>query len=224
MQSDDLKIITISLNTTEATDKLKSLRADLETVKKARRDAFERADASAIQQLTKETKRLEREISNASTSAQRVDRVLKNLSAATPRELTATIRQLNKELNSGAVERNSAQWHAYQRAIAEAKGELEKIKQQQRAFDESVKNSGFVARARQWGDALSRFHQVYTRVVGFAKSAVDEYAKIEAAQRSVTKYTGLAADQCSSSTKSSTSSTPPPRAKSSTPSPPTRLA
>lgn len=195
MQSDDLKIITISLNTTEATDKLKSLRADLETVKKARRDAFERADASAIQQLTKETKRLEREISNASTSAQRVDRVLKNLSAATPRELTATIRQLNKELNSGAVERNSAQWHAYQRAIAEAKGELEKIKQQQRAFDESVKNSGFVARARQWGDALSRFHQVYTRVVGFAKSAVDEYAKIEAAQRSVTKYTGLAADQ-----------------------------
>lgn len=105
MNNNDIKTVTLTINSEQAQRKLDDINRRLEQARLKRQDAFKRGDGKALQAYTKEIKSLETQATRLSSRAQTVEKVLRSLDSATPKELKATIKEINRELNSGNVER-----------------------------------------------------------------------------------------------------------------------
>ena len=134
MNSNDIKQVTLALNTEQATKKLSELTTKLESVRKLKAEAFEKGDAKAYALYTSEAKKLERQQERLVSRTQTVASTLQNLDRATPKDLQNTIREINRQLNSGSIARGSKEWNTLTAAMAEAKTELQKIKEEQKTI------------------------------------------------------------------------------------------
>ena len=105
MNNNDIKTVTLTINSEQAQRKLDDINRRLEQARLKRQDAFDRGDGKALQAYAKEIKSLETQATRLSSRAQTVEKVLRSLDSATPKELKATIKEINRELNSGNVER-----------------------------------------------------------------------------------------------------------------------
>ena len=197
MTDNDVKQVTLTLNTAQAEQKLNAITQRLEEARQKKTQAFEQGNAKAYTLYAQEAKKLEQQQQRLISRTQTVTRTLQSLDKATPRDLRTAITQINRQLNSGNIERGSKEWNTLTRSMAEAKAELAKINEEQRAAEKSVADS-----AASWGEKWSGFvvtiqgvKSAIDSVITSISKYVDEYAQMQEHTSSVTKYTGLAKEE-----------------------------
>lgn len=196
MNSNDIKQVTLALNTEQAAKKLSELTSKLQEAQRLKQQAFERGDAKAYALYTSEAKKLERQQERLVSRTQAVTRTLQSLDRATPKDLKSTITEINRQLNSGAIERGSKEWNTLTAAMANAKTELQKIKEEQKAVTQDSSFSTKLSSA--WttvSAAVSGVKDIIISTLGTMKQFVEEYADIQEHTANVTKYTGLATEE-----------------------------
>lgn len=197
MTSNEIKTIELIVNSEQARKRLDELKTKLEQLKTKREEALERGDSRAFSLYSKEIKKVEKEIERTETKAEAMTRALENLDKSAPNELKRTLRELQKELNSGKVQRGSAEWQALTKAIRETKDALDGVNQELR----TTQQSSWSDRLAEWGNKwmglvmnVQAFFEVVSGVRAILQQAVSDYADIEEAKAQVRKYTGLAAE------------------------------
>ena len=85
MNSNDIKTVTLAINSEQAQRKLDEINKRLEEARKKKLEAFERGDGKALQAYAKEIKSLEAQSARLQSRASTVTQVLNNLDKATPR-------------------------------------------------------------------------------------------------------------------------------------------
>ena len=198
MSNINIKTVTLAINSEQAQRKLDEINKKLEEARKKKSEAFDRGDGKALQAYAKEIKSLEAQSARLQSRASTVKKVLENLDKATPRELKATIKEINRELNSGSVKRNSEQWKALTRGLQEANAELKKIKDEQKAAEGGF-GWGIRKSLIDWGNDWNGLAVVADSILGKLSAAkelvgefVNEYAEMAEHESGVAKYTGLA--------------------------------
>lgn len=196
MNSQDIKTVTLVINSDQAQKKLDIINNKLETARAKREAAFEKGNSQSLQAYTKEIQNLERQATRLQSRAQTVAKTLGNLDKATPKELRSTIREINKELNSGKIERGSKEWHTLTYAMQKAEAELRKIKEEQNAATTAFGDT-ISALGNKWFGMVSIADKVTSAFSG-AMAAMSEYvndfAEINEHMANVSKYTGLATE------------------------------
>ena len=203
MNNNDIKTVTLTINSEQAQRKLDDINRRLEQARLKRQDAFERGDGKALQAYAKEIKSLETQATRLTSRAQTVEKVLRSLDSATPKELKATIKEINRELNSGNVERGSEQWQALTRSLQEANEELQKIKDEQKAASNmggggilSSITQGLAKMRDAWANSpLGQITEAAKQAYEAMKVYVDGYANMAEHMSGVKKYTGLAKEE-----------------------------
>ena len=214
MTEKDTFILELQVNGSQAMQQLDELRkhvADLEEKKaKAQRtlasvfasDEMKRQATAELKAINKELKEKERELKANVNRMEALEMVLHRLNKATPKQLRDTIKEINKTLNSGSVERGSEEWDAYMHAIRAAKAELKKLNDEQKAFEEK---DGALERFRKMGErwvgavtvantALDTLSGAVSGAMSKMRAYVDEFAEMQEHMSGVVKYTGLSAD------------------------------
>lgn len=176
----------VILDTKEAKDKLKELQKKLEDVKKAKEEAYAKGESTTA--LERQIKRLNAEVNAYMTTQQKVNQILKNLSSASYKDLQTVAKALNRELKSGAIERNSEEWKKLQGQLQQVRTEMQRINNEGKA------TSGFLSRLwnglnKNWG-ALTQVVGSLTALTVTLKASAQAYADMEESMANVRKYTG----------------------------------
>lgn len=182
----DTHISRVILDTKEAKDKLKELQKKLEDVKKAKEEAYAKGESTTA--LERQIKRLSAEAKAYMTTQQKVNQILKNLSSASYKDLQTVAKALNRELKSGAIERNSEEWKKLQGQLQQVRTEMQRINNEGKA------TSGFLSRLwnglnKNWG-ALTQVLGSLTALTVTLKASAQAYADMEESMANVRKYTG----------------------------------
>lgn len=182
----DTHISRVILDTKEAKDKLKELQKKLEDVKKAKEEAYAKGESTTA--LERQIKRLNAEAKAYMTTQQKVNQILKNLSSASYKDLQTVAKALNRELKSGAIERNSEEWKKLQGQLQQVRTEMQRINNEGKA------TSGFFSRLwnglnKNWG-ALTQVLGSLTALTVTLKTSAQAYADMEESMANVRKYTG----------------------------------
>ena len=182
----DTHICRVILDTKEAKDKLKELQKKLEDVKKAKEEAYAKGESTTA--LERQIKRLNAEANAYMTTQQKVNQILKNLSSASYKDLQTVAKALNRELKSGAIERNSEEWKKLQGQLQQVRTEMQRINNEGKA------TSGFFSRLwnglnKNWG-ALTQVLGSLTALTVTLKTSAQAYADMEESMANVRKYTG----------------------------------
>lgn len=214
MTEKDTFILELQVNGSQAMQQLDELRkhvADLEEKKaKAQQtlanifatDEMKRQAVADLKAINKELKEKERELKANVNRMEALEMVLHRLDKATPKQLRDTIKEINKTLNSGTVERGSEEWDAYMNAIRAAKTELKRLNDEQKAFE---KEKGAIEQFRTMGErwvgavtvantALETLSGAVSGAMSKMRAYVDEFAEMQEHMSGVVKYTGLSAE------------------------------
>jgi TP901 family phage tail tape measure protein len=179
----------VRLNTEQAKSEINKLAKKVEELKK-KRSLIDPLDVKALQEINKEIKKEEANLAAVEGKYQRIERTINNMSAAGPKDLRDTIKSINTLLNSGSVERGSAQWKYLTSAMKEANTELAKIRTETKA-SQSAFGKFFKFLNDSWGGVVILFESI-TRMSTSIRSSVEDYARMEEEMADVRKYTGLA--------------------------------
>ena len=210
MTEKDTFILELQVNGSQAMQELDELRkhvADLQEKKaKAQQtlasvfasDEMKRQATAELKAINKELKVKERELKENVNRMEALEMVLHRLDKATPKQLRDTIKDINKTLNSGTVERGSEEWNAYTNALRAAKTELKNLNDEQKAFE---KEDGAIERFRKMGarwvgavTVVKDSINVIASVMSTMRTYVDEFAEMQEHMSGVVKYTGLSAE------------------------------
>lgn len=176
----------VLLDDKQAKQTIALLEKQLEQVKKKKIDAFKKGEDTEA--FDKEIKRINASLNTLRTSQERVNRTLGNLSSASYKELSVTMKAVQKQLRSGAVERNSEEWKRLQQKLKEVKLEMAAIN------NESKESVGVWGRLKNvlntnWG-AITQFIIGYNTLRDTIQKCAQAYADMEESMANVRKYTG----------------------------------
>ena len=208
MVEKDIKIIELHVNDKDAKENIEQLRKKVEELNRQKQqaeqvlsdkhttDAQRKRTVEMLQRLSSELRKSTRELERSENRVEALTNGLRRMDKQTPKELQKTIRQINAELNSGAVKRGSEEWDAYTEALKSAKKELQEIRKQQEVEEDKSIGDQLADFGNKWMGAITTFREV-TEIFDNAKqwvsSFVDTYADMQEHMSGVTKYTGLAA-------------------------------
>lgn len=189
--STDTHISRVILDTKEAKEKLNELQAKLKDVQRAKEEAYAKGESTTA--LERQINRINAEINNYETSQQQVNRVLKNMSSASYKELSLVAKALNKELKSGAIERNSEEWKHLNEQLRKVRGEMASINNEARL---SVGTFGkiFNFLNKNWG-AITQTIAGFGTLRDMVQKCSQAYADMEESMADVRKYTGQTDEQ-----------------------------
>lgn len=184
---------TVEINGQQAADELKKLQREAEVWRDKMIEAGESGDVKAFKKAEQELRKVNSQMRIMQKNSVDIDNVLKNLSTAGPKELQRTLKNLNKELTSGRIQRGSKEWDQLQASIRRVRTEIERVNAEGRA------SQGIFSRI---SDGFNKyFAMLASTIAGLtgltmtARKCVDEYAKMQEAQAQVVKYTGMAAEE-----------------------------
>ncbi len=209
MVEKDIKIIELHVNDNDAKENIEQLRKKVEELNQQRKtaerelkdssttDAQRKRAKERIKEIVSELKKNTRELERSENRVQALTEGLRRMDKQTPKELQKTIRQINTELNSGAVKRGSEQWDAYTEALKSAKKELQDIRKQQeveedKSFGDKISDFG-----NKWVGTVASIAggmEIFDNAKQWVSSFVDMYADMKEHMSGVSKYTGLAAE------------------------------
>ena len=179
----------ILINDQEAESKLKKLETQLEAVKKRRDEALRDGKIDVWKAANKEVDRLSKSIDKQKTLVKGLSDTLDHLSTAKEKELEQVIKAINRQLNSGAVERNSKEWNHLNSVLKDTKHELQVIRSEGQR-QPSIWGKFFKFLNDSWGGVLIIF-QTITGLSQTVRKSVQDYADMEEAMADTRKYTGL---------------------------------
>lgn len=205
MNTTDIRRVVLTMDDTDVQRRTENLTRRLTNAKrvkdqlekKAATGQLTRQETRDLAKFTKEVNLCERELVKLRSTKQQTERVLNNLSSAGPRELRATLRALNREIERGAVRRGSEEWDRYQQAIREVNTELKKVQTEQQAatglMGGGLKN--FLQNAANLAMTVQGAMAALTGLKSTVQGAVQAYADMQEAQADVRKYTGMTTEQ-----------------------------
>lgn len=176
----------VLLDDKQAKQTIALLEKQLEQVKQKKTDAFKKGDDTKA--FDKEINRINASLKTLRTSQEQVNRTLNNLSSASYKELSVVMKTVQKQLRSGAVERNSEEWKKLQQKLKEVKREMNAIN------SESRETISFWSRFvnvlnTNWG-AVSQIIAAYAGLSMTIRKCAQAYADMEESMANVRKYTG----------------------------------
>lgn len=185
--------VTLRVNSAQARQDFEELEKKAEHLRGALAAAFRSGDARSIREVNQELQRTERQMTNMRTNAANIRAAMERLDQSTPKQLKKVIADINRELNSGRVQRGSREWDEYTRSIRRAREQLQSLQAEQRATEGMF--SRLNRRLNDWGTSLAASAAAFAGVVMGGKEAVQAYADMEAEEANVSKYSGLAREQ-----------------------------
>lgn len=197
MNSTDRATVTLDLQTGDTLSKLRDLRNALADLNSRRQDFLDRGLEGPAQVVERDMSKIQAKINKITSSIDTANRTLKRLDQATPKELQHTIRLLNKAINSGEIERGSEKWKAYQQAVGEAKAELARIHEEQRALGRSTTEAAS-AFGKAWGGLSQVFLGVKSAIqsiMGSLSEYTQAFASMDEHMAAVRKYTGMTTEE-----------------------------
>lgn len=176
----------VLLDDKQAKQTIALLEKQLEQVKQKKTDAFKKGDDTKA--FDKEINRINASLKTLRTNQEQVNRTLNNLSSASYKELSVVMKTVQKQLRSGAVERNSEEWKKLQQKLKEVKREMNAIN------SESRETTSFWSRFvnvlnTNWG-AVSQIIAAYAGLSMTIRKCAQAYADMEESMANVRKYTG----------------------------------
>lgn len=208
MVEKDIKIIELHVNDKDAKENIEQLRKKVEELNRQKQqaeqvlsdkhttDAQRKRTVEMLQRLSSELRKSTRELERSENRVEALTNGLRRMDKQTPKELQKTIRQINAELNSGAVKRGSEEWDAYTEALKSAKKELQEIRKQQEVEEDKSIGDQLADFGNKWMGAITTFTgvaELFDNAKQWVSSFVDMYADMQEHMSGVTKYTGLAA-------------------------------
>ena len=162
----------VLLDDKQAKQTIGLLEKQLEQVKQKKIDAFKKGEDTGA--FDKEIKRINASLNTLRTSQERVNRTLGNLSSASYKELSVTMKTVQKQLRSGAVERNSEEWKRLQQKLKEVKREMNAINSE----------------SKETTSLVSQIIAAYAGLSMTIRKCAQAYADMEESMANVRKYTG----------------------------------
>lgn len=176
----------VLLDDKQAKQTIVLLEKQLEQVKQKKTDAFKKGDDTKA--FDKEINRINASLKTLRTNQEQVNRTFNNLSSASYKELSVVMKTVQKQLRSGAVERNSEEWKKLQQKLKEVKREMNAIN------SESKETTSLWSRFvnvlnTNWG-AVSQIIAAYAGLSMTIRKCAQAYADMEESMANVRKYTG----------------------------------
>ena len=182
---------TVTLDDKQARQTIEQLSRSLEQLRKKRKEAVSKGED--IKEFDRQIKQVSASINALKTNQQQVNDTLKNLSSASYKELNVAMRSLQKQLRSGAVERNSEEWKMLQQKLKEVKREMAAIN------NESKEAIGLWGKTVNWLNtnwgALTQIITGYDTLRSMIQKCAQAYADMEESMADVRKYTGQTDEQ-----------------------------
>ena len=196
----DTRIIKIILDANQATQTRKKY--DEQRIKAHQNylDALRRGDQEGMRRAKAEEARARQALDRMMSRTQIIDRALRNLDKATPKELKKVIKEINDALNSGNVERNSQEWQELTAKLRDARQELRKINNESRAAAETLpsEKNAWARFGQRWVGITSIISNATNAITGAFNSMnryVTQYADMAEHMANVSKYTGMTAQE-----------------------------
>lgn len=176
----------VLLDDKQAKQTIALLEKQLEQVKQKKTDAFKKGDDTKA--FDKEINRINASLKTLRTNQEQVNKTFNNLSSASYKELSVAMKTVQKQLRSGAVERNSEEWKKLQQKLKEVKREMNAIN------SESKETTSLWSRFvnvlnTNWG-AVSQIIAAYAGLSMTIRKCAQAYADMEESMANVRKYTG----------------------------------
>lgn len=176
----------VLLDDKQAKQTIALLEKQLEQVKQKKADAFKKGDDTRT--FDKEINRIISSLKTLRTNQEQVNKTFNNLSSASYKELSVAMKTVQKQLRSGAVERNSEEWKKLQQKLKEVKREMNAIN------SESKETTSLWSRFvnvlnTNWG-AVSQIIAAYAGLSMTIRKCAQAYADMEESMANVRKYTG----------------------------------
>lgn len=176
----------VLLDDKQAKQTIALLEKQLEQVKQKKTDAFKKGDDTKA--FDKEINRINASLKTLRTNQEQVNKTFSNLSSASYKELSVVMKTVQKQLRSGAVERNSEEWKKLQQKLKEVKREMNAIN------SESKETTSLWSRFvnvlnTNWG-AVSQIIAAYAGLSMTIRKCAQAYADMEESMANVRKYTG----------------------------------
>ncbi|MFV0538837.1 MAG: phage tail tape measure protein [Dysgonomonas sp.] len=150
-------------------------------------------DTKAYDKAKKGLKEVDKEMRNVLRSSYDVNKVLSNLSAAGPKQLSQALRQLNKDLNSGKIARGSKEWDVLQGKIRLVRSEIAKLNSEQ-----NISQSGWQKFTGGFNKYFTMIGSVAASITGLSfafRKLAEDVAKMDDVYADVMKTTGMTRDQ-----------------------------
>lgn len=183
--------VTLTVNGKQAQDMLDNLKKKSLELEKAIEGAAKAGNRTDLKRLQKELKQTNRQISQIESATVGMEKVLRNLDKATPKELNKTLYTLKQQLNG--IERGTVEWKRQAEAIRKVKAELARVNA------DLIEGEGLWERFNRtmnnWQATLIGAAVAVTGFVMAGRSAVKAYADMDAEMANVRKFTGMTEEQ-----------------------------
>ena len=183
--------VTLTVNGKQAQDMLDGLKKKSVELEKAIEDAAKAGNKAQLTRLQKELRQTNRQISQIESATVGVEKVLKNLDKATPKELSKTLSTLRHQLNS--IERGTEMWNKQCEAIKRVKAEIARVNADLVAGESFWDR--FNRKMNEWQTTLMGAAAAITGLIMAGRSAVKAFADMDAEMANVRKYTGMTKEQ-----------------------------
>ncbi len=183
--------IVLTVNGKQAEKMLSSLEKDAKRLETQLAKAASAGDKASMKKLQRELNATKRTMEQLKGSAFDVDKVLRRLDKATPKELNRALKQLQQQLNG--IERGSEAWKRQTEHIKRVRAELDKVNRELREGESFWER--FNRKMNDWQTTLAAGAAAVTGLVMAGRSAVNAYAEMDAEMANVRKYTGMTAEQ-----------------------------
>lgn len=183
--------VTLTVNGKQAQEMLDSLKKKSQDLEKAIENAAKAGNKAQLTRLQKELRQTNRQISQIESATVGVERVLKNLDKATPKELNKVLSTLRSQLNG--IERGTEEWNRQCEAIKRVKAEIARVNADLAAGEGFWDR--FNRRMNEWQTTLMGLAAAITGLVMAGRSAVKAFADMDAEMANVRKFTGMTKEQ-----------------------------
>ena len=183
--------VTLTVNGRQAQDMLDNLKKKSQDLERAIDKAARTGNKVELKRLQKELKQTNRQIAQIESATVGVEKVLKNLDKATPKELNKTLHTLKQQLNG--IERGTVEWSRQAEAIRRVKAEIARVNA------DLIEGEGFWDRFNRkmndWQTTLMGMIAAITGLIMAGRSAVKAFADMDAEMANVRKFTGMTEEQ-----------------------------
>lgn len=196
MNETEIKTVELIINNEKAAKKLTELERQMDIIAQKKEQAMRMGDWDGVKNATREAKKLERQMEGVRSRAESVGKVLANLDKATPKQLQNTIKQIERTLNSGTIERGSKEWQMMTEQLRRCKQQLSDVNKEMSAAGSN--SDRFAKWGQKWVGIVTTFSlgkDLANQVVGTARQYVQAYATMQEAESQVIKYTGMTREE-----------------------------
>ena len=178
----------VRLNTEQAKKEISELEKKIADLRK--KQSSYAPDSKQFKNLEKEINKNVKQLEMMENRMNTVNKAIRNISDASPKQLRNTIRDINELLNSGNIKRGGEDWKALSAALKEANTELAKIKNESKASQPAL-GKFFKFLNDSWGGIFVLVQSI-SGISTTIRKSVEDYAQMEEEMADVRKYTGLA--------------------------------